>query len=97
MTLSIMTSSSSMKDSMTYKCQYTRQQCIPVGYVQPTSVAVSGGGSAQGFVCPGVGVSGKGRCLPKVMDPEADLPLHARIDTPCPLHAGIHSPHGQTE
>ena len=44
-----------------------KQECIPVGYVPSTAVAVSGGGevSAQGDVCPGV-VSTQGGVCPGV-------------------------------
>ena len=77
------------------------QECIPVGYVPPASMAISKGGGVSGVcvsrgvcVCPGV----KSVCVSRVCgvcvcvsrgctppDPEADI--HS-----AQLHVGIHTP-----
>ena len=59
-----------------------KQECIPVGCVPPTSVAVVGEGV----------VDTPRQTLPWADTPWANTPLpHCMlIYTPCPLHAGIH-------
>ena len=68
---------------------FSKQECLPVGRVQPASFTI-----LEGCVCPG-DVCAEGGVCPgglHLLDQGADISPRCKLGyTPCPLHAGIHT------